>query len=133
VTQFALRSPAVGADLDLYVYRVENGTAVPVGVGGTSAANETVTLRDPEPGSYISVVTGFGNAPGTSTTPYSFSNASVTSASGVGGFTVTPANPLAQIGKPIPVTVKWSGISPTTPHLGYVEYVDGSGTVVEIN
>jgi hypothetical protein len=133
VTQFALRSTSVGADLDLYVFRVQDGTAVQVGVGGSTAANETVTLRAPEAGTYISVVAGFANAPGTSSTPYSFSNATVTSAGGVGSFTVTPTNPRAEVGEPIEVTAKWSGISPTTPHLGYVEYRDGSGTVVNIN
>jgi hypothetical protein len=133
VAQFALRSTAAGADLDLGVFRVVDGAAVLVGSGTTPAASETVTLREPLPGSYIILIVAASNAPGTSTTPYSFSSATVTSAQGVGSFAVTPANPTAKVGQPIGVTAKWSGLEATTPYLGYVEYVDGSGTVVRVN
>ncbi|HYI54025.1 MAG TPA: hypothetical protein VEX57_08665 [Microlunatus sp.] len=51
----------------------------------------------------------------------------------MGCFTVTPANPRATIGKPIALTASWSGLDATTPYLGWIQYPDGSGTIVTVN
>jgi hypothetical protein len=31
------------------------------------------------------------------------------------------------------MTASWTGLNPGIPYLGYVAYVDGTGTMVEIN
>ena len=133
VAQFAVRTPNVGADLDLLVYRVIGGVRTLVGVSASSAANETVTLRAPAAGSYVAVLEGFSNAPQTTSTPYRVYSAAVTSAPGVGSFAVTPTDPVASTGEPIAVTASWSGLDATTPYLGWVGYRNGEGTVVTVN
>jgi subtilisin family serine protease len=133
VAQFSVRTPNSGADLDLYVFRVVNGTNELVGASATTAANETVTLTAPEAGSYVAIVVGFANAPHTSSTPYTYRDAVVTASTAEGNFTVTPTNPIASAGRPIPVTVSWSSVAVTTPYVGWVEYPDGSGTIVHVN
>jgi len=110
-----------------------NGTNVLVGVSATPAANETVTLLAPEAGSYVAAVVGFANATGTTSTPYTYRAAVVTASTAEGNFTVSPTNPTASAGRPIQVTVSWSGVAATTPYLGWVEYPDGSGTIVHVN
>ena len=109
------------------------GTYVPVGQSATGAANETVVLKAPTAGEYMAQVIGYANAPGTSSTPYTFRGASVTAGAGLGNFAVSPANPTARIGQPIALTASWSGLQAGTPYLGWVEYPDGSGTIVTVN
>jgi len=133
VAQFTVRTPDAAADLDLEVYQVVGGTAVLVGESATEAANETVVLTAPVAGTYIGYVMGFGNAPGTTTTPFTFRGASVGSGAGLGNLAVSPANPRATIGKPITLTASWSGLAAGTPYLGWIEYPDGSGTIVTVN
>jgi hypothetical protein len=133
VAQFTIRTPNTTADLDLTVYRQTAAGPVPVGISASAAANETVTLSAPEAGTYIAEVAAFSNAPGTTTTPFSYRTAAVSTSSAAGGFTVTPANPTAKVQQPITVTATWRGVDAATPYLGYVEYPDGSGTIVTVN
>jgi hypothetical protein len=133
VAQFTARTANVGADLDLDLYRVENGVKTLVAQSATSATNETIVLKAPPAGKYIGVVNVFANAPNTSTTALTFRAAAVTSGAGLGNFAVSPANPRATIGQPIRLTASWSGLSAGTPYLGWVEYKDGSGTIVTVN
>ena len=69
----------------------------------------------------------------TTSTPFTYRGATVTMTSAEGNLTVTPTDPVAVVGRPITVTVSWSGVDATTPYLGWVEYRDGSGTIVKIN
>lgn len=134
VAQFSVRTPNTGADLDLYVFKVAaDGSASLVDVSATPAANETVVLPSPAAGRYIGLVAGYANAPGTSSTPYTFQGISVRSGAGLGNFSVSPANPRARAGQPIDLTASWSGLDAATTYLGWVEYPDGSGTVVTVN
>lgn len=133
VAQFSVRTPNTTSDLDLAVYQVIDGQRVLVGQSATGAANETVTLTAPAAGEYIAQVAGFANAAGTTTTPFSFRAAVVTTTSAEGNFTVTPTNPVAVVGRPIQIKASWSGVDANTPYLGWIEYPDGSGTIVKIN
>ena len=81
----------------------------------------------------MGLVVGFADAPGTSSTPYTFRGASVTAGAGLGNFTVSPANPRATIGQPIALTASWSGLQAGNPYLGWIQYPDGSGTIVTVN
>jgi hypothetical protein len=131
--QLDLRASSPAADLDLDVYRVVDGEPELVGSSATSSADEKVTLFDTPAGAYIINVTNFSNAPGTTSTGFTLYSGAVTADSDEGDFSVTPASPTASNGKPITVTARWSGVGATTPYLGLIEYVDGSGTVVEVN
>ena len=90
-------------------------------------------LAAPADGTYLGVVEVFGNAPNTTSTTFTFRAAAVTSGAGLGNFAVSPANPRARIGRPINLTASWSGLNASTPYLGWVEYKDGSGTIVTVN
>lgn len=133
VAQFTVRTPNTGADLDLYLFQIVNGVAVQVGQSATPAANETIVLPAPEAGTYVALVNVFANAPNTTSTPFTFRAASVAAGSGLGNFRVSPANPTATVGKPIALTASWSGVDASSPYLGWIEYKDGSGTIVSIN
>ena len=133
VAQFSVRTEASGADVDLEVYQLGGDEPVLVGASGSPSGNETVTLPDPERGDYLVKVVGFADAPGTTSTAYTFRSAAVTASSDGGDFTVTPDNPTAEAAQPIRLRASWSGLDPTTPYVGYVEYPDGSGTVVTLN
>lgn len=133
VAQFTTRSTSTLADIDLEVYQGTPSGFVLVGSSAGSSPNETVLLDHPAAGPYIALVVGFADAPGTTSTPYTFRSASVVPGSGVVGFTVTPTNPTAVAGTPITVNATWSGLSATTTYLGFVEYLDGSGTIVTVN
>ena len=133
VAQFSIRTPNTTSDLDLAVYQVVDGAPVLVGQSASGSANETVTLPAPAAGTYIAQVSGFANAPGTTSTPFTYRAATVTTTSAEGNFTVTPTNPVAVIGRPITVKASWSGVEANTPYLGWIEYRDGSGTIVKVN
>lgn len=133
VAQFTTRTSARGADLDLYVYRVVGTSATLVAQSASAAADETVVLAAPAPGRYISQVVNFANAPGTTTTSYDHRGTVVTESSADGRFRVTPASPKATVGEPIRVTAAWSRVDADSPYLGFVEYLDGSGTIVSVN
>ncbi|SDP03883.1 PA domain-containing protein [Nakamurella panacisegetis] len=120
-------------DIDLVVYYVQNGSAVEVGTSGTSLADETVDLVAPEAGTYIALVNGFQDAAGTTSTPFSFRDYEVGANPNVGSFTVTPAAGSTTAGQTVTVTATASGLDADTSYLGWVQYVDGSGTVVQAN
>ncbi len=131
--QVTVRGESDQADLDLYLYKVGGTAPVLVAQSAGPTADETVQLIAPEPGEYVAVVEGFANAPETETTPYTFRPALVMADSDDGSFTVDPTKPTAEIQQPIDVTLSWSGLAADTPYLGFIEYVDGSGTMVTIN
>ncbi|GGL89945.1 S8 family peptidase [Nakamurella endophytica] len=135
VVRFAAVGPddSSGADIDLYVYRIVNGAATLVGVSGTSSAREAVTLVAPAAGDYIAAVDGFANAPGTTSTAYQFRSYAVGTTGNTGTFTVSPANSTVRVQQSVPVTASFSGASTSTPALGWVQYLDGSGTIVKVN
>jgi subtilisin family serine protease len=133
VARFSVRPTNPQADPDLTVFRIVNGDRVPVGQSVSPAANETVTIPTPEPGTYLGVVDIFADPPGASSTSFTYRDAVVGAGPGLGNFTVTPTIPRATIGVPIDVTAAWSGLNAATPYLGYIEYPNGSATIVTVN
>ncbi|MHA3704262.1 S8 family peptidase [Jatrophihabitans sp. YIM 134969] len=131
--RFTLDSENDAADLDLVVYRVEGGVGTQVGVSASGAADEEVVLRSPAAGTYVAVLQGYANAPGASTSPFTFTKGAVTTADSLGSFAVSPTSPTTTAGRPITLTASWSGLTAGTPYLGWIEYLDGSGTVVTVN
>ena len=131
--RFTLDSTNDEADLDLVVYRVTGGVGTQVGISASGSADEEVVLRKPTAGTYVAVLQGYANAPGASNSPFTFTSGAVTTADTLGSFAVSPTAPTTTAGRPITLTASWSGVTAATPYLGWVEYVDGSGTVVTVN
>jgi hypothetical protein len=50
-----------------------------------------------------------------------------------GQLTVDPAKPTTQAGQTITVTASVNDLNADQPYLGWVEYIDGTGTTVEAN
>lgn len=137
-TKFARFATRVAADngrqdIDLTVYSVHGGVITEVGTSATSLADETVDLVAPAAGQYIAIVSGYQDAPGTTSTPFSFRDYEVGSNPNVGTFTVTPANATTTAGQTLTVKATASGLDADVAYLGWVQYLDGSGTVVQGN
>jgi hypothetical protein len=120
-------------DIDLEVYYVDASGATLVGNSGTSLADESVDLINPEPGNYVALVNGFQDAAGTTSTPFQFRDYEVGTTGNTGTFTVSPANATVTAGQTLTVTATVGGVSATTAYLGWAQYVDGSGTIVQVN
>ena len=135
LARFATRVPNDNGaqDIDLAVYYIQNGAAIEVGSSGTSLADETVDLVAPAAGTYVALVNGFQDAAGTTSTPFSFRDYEVGANPNVGTFTVTPASGSTTAGQTVTVTATAGGLDANTSYLGWVQYVDGSGTVVQGN
>lgn len=131
--QFTVRSEHDKADLDLYLYRMEEGLPIPVAESTSPAVDETIQVIEPPAGEYVALAVGFAAAPETETTPYRFGSSAVTPESEDAWFRVSPTDPTAEIQEPINVTVRWRRADPDVPHLGYIEYLNGSSTLVTIN
>ncbi len=121
-----------GADIDLSVSFGTGAGAVVVGTSGSASARETVDLKDPPPGTYVATVNGFSNAPGSTATAYLFRSYQV-GVGGVGNFTVTPANSTVVAGQTVNVTASASGLDPNINYLGWIEFIDGSGSTFVAN
>mgnify|MGYP003694084957 CR=1 FL=1 len=85
----------------------------------------------PIPGDYVAVALPFADPPGASST--SFTDRGFVVGPDARNLTVSPANPTASSG--VPFTVKPAGRDSIPRHRisGSLSYVDGSGTLVEIN
>ena len=121
--RFSLDSNDDTADLDLFVYK--DGDFVDLSASG--AADEEVTLRDPEPGTYDVFVNGFAT-PGGSTS-YGLANW-VLVPGDVGNLTLSPdpVPPPAELGDPSTVTATWSGLDVAKRYFGVISYA-GSDVV----
>jgi hypothetical protein len=131
VARFAVASNDPAADIDLEVYQLVEGALDLVGFSYSSTGVETVTLLDPAPGNYVVKVLPFADPPGASSTTFTLRTFVV--GPNLGNFTVTPANPTVTSNTPITLTPSWSGLTPSTSYLGFIGYVDGSGTIVQVN
>jgi len=119
--RFSLDSDDDTADLDLFVYR--DGELIDLSASG--AADEQVTMLDPEDGDYDIYVNGFAT-PGGST---SFHLANfVVPATDAGNATVTPNPAPVTQGVPATLTASWTGLDPAKRWFGVVNYT-GTNTV----
>lgn len=135
LARFATFVPApTGADVDLAVeYVRSDGSLTEVGSSGGTTETEVVDVFAPAPGTYRATVNGYSEAPGTSSTPFAFRNFLVGTGSTFGNFAVDPAAPVVSAGQTFPVTASASGLDPAQQYLGWVEYPDGSGTLLVAN
>ena len=119
--RFSLDAGDDTADLDLWVYK--DGDLVDLSASG--AADEQVTMLDPEEGTYDVYVNGFAT-PGGSTS-YQLANFVVPSST-VGNGTVTPDPAPVTVGQPTTLTASWSGLDPAQRWFGVIRY-DGADAV----
>jgi subtilisin family serine protease len=123
-----------GADIDLDVYYLTtSGARVLVGSSGGPTATETVDLIDPPAGQYFGFVNGYADAPGTTSTEFSFRSFLVGSGAPDANLTVTPSNATTTAGQQLAVTATVGGVDPDTQYLGWVGYPGGTGTIVVVN
>lgn len=131
--RFTVQASNSQADLNLYLYRVVNGSAVLVAQSVSPAATESILLAKPEAATYVVLVDNVRNAPGTTSTTFEQRSALVVPGNGLGGFTVAPSRTDATAGTPIRLTAGWSDLTEGVPYVGWIEYPNGSGTVVTVN
>lgn len=126
------------ADLDLFVYASgscsTDDVIGEVGSSATAAADEAVTLRDPEPGTYLVEISGFSSGEAGAPMQYEFDFWSIDPTSSAGGLTVTPDPVPVAANKETTLSVSWSGLDAGTHYLGYLAYADSdSVTVLDID
>jgi hypothetical protein len=137
MARFDLDATDNGADLDLFVLRSESCSIddafALAGQSATGAADESLTINDPAPGTYIVDVNGFEAGPQGSPMAFDLDFYDVNAAATLGNLTVRP--------NPVPVTnqeptsfeLSWSGLVPNGRYLGYLDYEGAlSPTVVKI-
>jgi hypothetical protein len=126
VARFDLDAANDAADLDLYVYRL-NDAGTPVALAGQSAtgsADEQVTLTNPAKANYLVSIDGFAAAAGESSIDYRYDEFLVTSSGGLGGLTATPNPVPVTQGQETSFTASWNGLADGR-YLGLLEY-DGA-------
>ncbi len=126
------------ADLDMFVYASDSCDPSDIyaeaGESATASGDESVTLRDPDAGSYIVDIVGFSAGPEGEPMAFDFDFWDVDPAATAGDLTVDP--------DPVPVTqntatsvdVGWSGLDADKKYLGYLEYAGSDDvTVLRVN
>ncbi|SDU80484.1 Peptidase inhibitor I9 [Microlunatus sagamiharensis] len=131
LARFAVDADSAESDIDLYVFRVEDGAATLVGQSATGSGDEEVTLVGPEAGSYVVQVLPYADPAGASSSPYTFSRWLVAGA--VGNLTVDPASTTVTAAEPFTLTASWKDLAADQRFLGWVGYPDGSVTVVSVD
>jgi subtilase family protein/PA domain-containing protein/peptidase inhibitor I9 len=103
------------------------------GESGTASGDEEVTLRNPEPGTYIAVVNGFSAGTTGSPIAYAFDFWDVDPSATAGGLQVTPNPVPVKASQKTSVTVAWSGLDPASKYLGFLSYQRSDDiTLVEV-
>jgi subtilisin family serine protease len=129
VVRWDVAADVASADIDMDVYRVADGALV--GSSDGSTGQEGVTLFNPQPGAYEVVVSPFSDPTGQTSTTYEYRGFTV--GPDLPNLSVSPGNPTVTSGQTFILTASWTGLEPTRPYLGYIEYPGGDGTFVEID
>jgi hypothetical protein len=128
VARFTSQSDKPDADIDMAVYGPSGEL---VAISTTSTGSESVTLFDPAEGQYQVLVAPFADPPDLSSSTYRYRAFAV--GPDLPNFSVSPAIRSVVNGVPFVLNASWTGLDPAVPYLGYVQYLDGTGTMVEIN
>ncbi|TDD51195.1 serine protease [Nonomuraea terrae] len=131
--QTVVRTDApAGSLLPLLVRLPEDATSIFDGgvivASADDPADPAITVVEPEPGRYALAVFSFGAADVSFTTQVN----TVPVKGGGGSLTLSPRHPEVTPGTPMDLTLSWSGLTGTGRHTGYLEYPDGTGTVVSV-
>ncbi len=118
LARFSVDAVDDSADLDMHVYTSDtcdpNDIQAEVGTSATASADESVTLTEPDAGTYIVEIDGFAaGADGTHPMPYAFDFWDVDASASAGNLTVTP-NPVPVVqNEATSVDLSWSGSTRT--------------------
>lgn len=115
---------AATADLDLWVYQVVDGEEVLIDLSADGDADETVTLRDPEDGTYVAYVNGYAGDGNDTYTQW------VVGAADAGNVVVTPASQPVTVGETVSFNAAWNGLDTTQRYLGVVGWTKDGGVEV---
>ncbi|MEU6738538.1 S8 family serine peptidase [Streptosporangium sandarakinum] len=129
---FKLRAANPEAQVGGLLFYEENGTREFESWVFDLDGDSRAVLPNPRPGRHTLVVLTLGDLPGTTSTDFLTQVNLVTADHARGTLTLTPNKPKATVGTPIPLTASWTKATQRT-NTGYVEYPNGSGTVVTIN
>ncbi|MFF9340326.1 S8 family serine peptidase [Streptomyces sp. NPDC014773] len=131
-TEFFVRTDAPDARTWMYVASLSADGQPETLLDWSSTGSTTSLSPKLAPGRYLLTVVASAHSPGTSSTGFTLRTNLVNADSPVtGSFDVSPARPEATPYEPFSVTGRWSGVT-QTPATAYVEYPDGTGTVVSI-
>ncbi len=115
---------AASADLDLWVYQVVDGEEELIDLSADGDADETVTLRDPEDGTYVAYVNGFAGDGNYQWTQWVVGDADV------GNLDVAPASQPVTVGETVAFDGSWSGLDPAQRWFGVLGWTrDGTEEV----
>lgn len=126
------------ADLDLTVLsstscNIEDAFAI-AGQSGTASGDEAVTLRNPDPGTYLVQVAGFSAGDQGSPMAYGFDFWDVNPAATAGGLRLTPDPVPVRANRKTSVDLSWSGLVAGVRYLGYLTYPDSDDiTLVRVD
>ena len=116
------------ADLDLQVLASTscdpNDAFALAGESGTASGDEAVTLRNPEPGTYIALVDGFSAGTTGSPMTYAFDFWDLDGSATAGALRLSPDPVPVKAGRPTSVSVGWSGLDAASHYLGYLSYAN---------
>ncbi|MFI6177655.1 S8 family serine peptidase [Nonomuraea sp. NPDC051191] len=115
----------------LLLYEGKGGREFESWVSAPDGDHRAVLSR-PRPGRHTLLVLSLGDLPGTTSTAFTTQVDIVEPGHERGALTVTPARPKTSAGTPFTLTASWTGATPRV-NTGYVEYPNGSGTIVTIN
>jgi subtilisin family serine protease len=122
---------AATADLDLWVYHVVDGEEELIDLSADGDADETVTLRNPEDGTYVAYVNGFAGDGNYAWTQW------VVGGADAGNLTVTPPSQPVTVGEQVTFNAAWSGLDTTKRWFGVLGWTKGGdevgSTLVSIN
>lgn len=132
VVRFAIDG-ADGDDLDLWVYKKTADGEQLVALDADGDGDETVTLVEPEDGTYVAYVNGFATPSGGGYTWAQW----LVDGGPAGNLTVTPDTAPANIGEDTTFQAGWSGLDPAQRYVGWIGWTKAGsevgGTVVSIN
>lgn len=138
LARFQLDSVDDTADLDLFVYASDSCDDADIyafaGQSATASGDESVTLRNPEAGTYLVEISGFSvGDSGADPIPYRFDFWDINPAASAGDLTVDPDPVPVIANQQSSVTVSWSGLEPGAHYLGYLGYPDTTNvTLVDV-
>ncbi|WP_256842925.1 S8 family serine peptidase [Ornithinimicrobium cryptoxanthini] len=124
VSLFDSEITPAGTDMDLYLAGPTGTIIAQSAVGGS---DESVTLHDPAPGTYLVAIDYWDAAAGaTAQVP---THVWTVSDADEGNMTVSPETAPAVIGEAVDLTVAWDGLAGGARYLGNVNYLNGGETI----
>ncbi|CAL9356018.1 hypothetical protein SUDANB43_00567 [Streptomyces sp. enrichment culture] len=132
--EFTARTASPDAEVAMVVWPLVDGQVQSSGHVVLPTNDAVVTLPRPRAGSYRVAVVTLGDAPGSTSTPFTLQTNHVAASSRTAGkVAVTPATADVPTGTKLEMTASWSGLATHTRSTAWIEYPNGAGTAVSLN